>query len=358
MRANAERPLGLTEEEQIKNALEDKTVLVTGGLGSIGGEIVRRLVDEYSTKKIIIFDNRETELFYAKQAFSDKVHVIYGDVRDARAVERAFKGVNIVFHAAAMKHVIMCEMNPFEAVKTNVIGTENVINAAVNNRVEKVVVISTDKAVNPTNVMGATKLLAERLVSAFCSSYNKDNAPRFSVVRFGNVLASRGSVLEIWDKQLRAGEKITVTDPDMTRFFMDVSQSVYLIFSAMVMGKRGETFIFKMPSIKIGDLARAFLEVRGYPADHVKITGKRPGEKTHEELLNNDEKEFLLENEKMFVRLPLFYDQTVIENLKRYDFREATNYSFSSADENNLLDFKDIIAILEKNLKNELTMNK
>lgn len=324
---------------------KDKIILVTGGIGSIGFEIVNQL-SSFSPKEIRVFDNRETELFYMSHQFGDKIFPIFGDVRDRDSLVRATKDVNIIFHAAAMKHVLICEWTPFEAVKTNVIGTQNIIECAIQNNVERMVMISTDKAVNPTNVMGATKLLTERLVSAVCNLKQRGKT-KFSVVRFGNVLASRGSVLEIWEKQLGDRGKITVTDPNMTRFFMSIPASVELIFNATYLGEDGETFIFKMPSVRIGDLAEVFLELKGCDPKHYVVVDIKPGEKRYEELINKEEEHLLLENEKMFVRLPTFFDGRIIDRYKDKGFVKPTSTGYSSNDPMNILKREGIKNILE-----------
>ena len=333
--------------DNIPSLFEDKKILITGGLGSIGSEIVKQLL-EFNPKEIRVLDNRETELFYAKLLYKnyENVRVLFGDVRDNERLLRATDGVDIIFHAAAMKHVFVCEYDPFEAVKTNVIGTQNVIECALEQNVERMLLISTDKAVNPSNVMGATKLLAERLVSAMCN-YKGEKTTRFGVVRFGNVLASRGSVLEIWANQLKEGKKITVTNPDMTRFFMSIPESVKLIFSATYYAENGETFILKMPSIRIGDLAEVFLELKGFPADYYEIIGVGVGEKMHEELISESEVSFLMENENMFVRLPLTLNfDRERERLEKMGFKKSEVKGFSSGDKKYLLDKRGIKEVL------------
>lgn len=329
------------------NLFRDKTILVTGGLGSIGAGIVRQLLN-YNPGQIIILDNRETELYYARISAKSNQNVVFlfGDVRDKERLLRATDGVDVIFHAAAMKHVFVCEYDPVEAVKTNVIGTQNVIECALGHNMERMILISTDKAVNPTNVMGATKLLAERLVSAMCN-YKATNATRFGVVRFGNVLASRGSVLENWEKQIKEGKRITITNPDMTRFFMSIPESVNMIFTATYYAENGETFILKMPSIRIGDLADAFLELKGFPADYYEIIGAGAGEKMHEGLLFEGEADLLMENEDLFVRLPLTLDfDNEKRRFKKKGFKKSKVKEFSSKDRSYLLDKKAIKKVL------------
>ena len=238
---------------------KNKIILVTGGCGSIGREIVKKLI-EYEPKSVRILDNNETGLFdLQKELNTRKIRPLVGDVRDSKRLKKAVEGVDIVFHAAALKHVPLCEYNPFEAVKTNIIGTENLIDACLEEEVEKVIFISTDKAVNPTNVMGATKLLAERFTVS--SNYFKGlKKTALSCVRFGNVLNSRGSVIPLFEKQIKNGGPVTVTNPEMTRFIMDIPHAVELVLRTAEIAKGGEIFILKMPAIKIGDLAEASIE--------------------------------------------------------------------------------------------------
>lgn len=331
-------------DETINRLFKNKNVAVTGGLGSIGFEMIRKLL-ECEVRSVTILDNRETELAYQMYNSTDgRLRFHFCDMRDFDRLLEMLKDAHFVFHAAALKHVTVCEFNPFEAVKTNVIGTQNVIEACLRNEVEKLILISTDKAVNPTNVMGATKLLAERLVSAI-SNRRTDGSTKFGVVRFGNVLHSRGSVLEIWNQQLLDGKKITITDPDMTRFFMDVSQCVYLIFEATKYTMGGETFVLKMPSVKIGDLAEVYLELKDCSKDNFVLIGKRPGEKMHEELLFPEEFEVLLENDRFLLRLP-FFSKADIEKHYRGSFRKALKTQYSSNDPDNLLNKKQIRSTL------------
>jgi UDP-N-acetylglucosamine 4,6-dehydratase len=330
-------------DEKISRLFKGKNIAVPGGLGSIGFEIVKKLLD-YKVSSVVVADNRETELAYwMYNSFDDRLKFQLCDIREFNRVLEILKHVDIVFHAAALKHVSVCEFNPFEAVKTNVIGTQNVIEGCVQEDVEKMILVSTDKAVNPTNVMGATKLLAERLVSAF-SNMGAESVTRFGVVRFGNVLYSRGSVLEIWDRQLKEGKKITITDPNMTRFFMDVNQCVYLIFEAVKHTEGGETFILKMPSVRIGDFAEVYLELRGHPKNHFVLIGKRAAEKMHEDLVFPEESEVLLENDKFLLRLPFF----LADMGKKYEdgFKKAVKTKYSSSDPDNLLNKRQIKATL------------
>lgn len=287
-----------------------KRILVTGGAGSIGSEITRKLLS-YDVGVVRILDIDEARQFELEQELvpNPNVRFLIGDVRDKERIKRAMEGIDIVFHAAALKHVPSCEYNPFEAVKTNVFGTQNVIDSAINEEVEKLVTISTDKAVNPINVMGATKLLAERLTIS-ANYYKGVRKTTFSCVRFGNVLGSSGSVLPVFAKQIRDGGPVTVTDSKITRFVMTIQRSVELVLNATQMARGGETFIFKMPAMRIGDLAEAMIrelapEYGHRPSDiKTKIIGIRPGEKFHEELMTEEESVWARETEDMFIVQP------------------------------------------------------
>jgi FlaA1/EpsC-like NDP-sugar epimerase len=289
-----------------KNAYSDKTIIITGGAGSIGTDLVRRIID-LDPKTIRVFDNNETALFNLDHELqTKKMRTLIGDVRDYKRLRRAFEDVDVVFHAAALKHVPLCEYNPFEAVRTNVLGTQNAINAALDERVQKFIFISTDKAVNPRNVMGATKLLAERLVIS-ANYYKGKRKTQFSCVRFGNVLNSRGSVIEVFKKQIAQSKCITITDPKMTRFVMGIPEATDMILKAGEISQGGELFVLKMPALYVGDLATAAIEVFaplcGYKADEIrtKIIGKRRGEKLFEELLTDDEASYTGEQDGLFV---------------------------------------------------------
>ncbi len=344
----------MPKDNQVRDLFEDKVILVTGGLGSIGSELSKQLL-LYNPKEIRILDNRETELSDAMRNCNiPNMRFFFGDIREKEQLFQLMDGVDVVFHTAALKHVTVCEYNPFEAIKTNVIGTQNVIECALKRRVEKMILISTDKAVDPTNVLGATKLLAERLVSAMYYQGNRDNMMRTGVVRFGNVLASRGSVLRIWERQLKEGKKITVTNPKMTRFFMSIPESIRLIFNASYYAENGEIFILKMRSVRIGDLAEVFLELMGYQPDYYEIIGMRIGEKFHEDLISKNETGLLLENEILFVRLPMIFAEE--DELSKYNeyikfmklgFRQSEVRRFSSGDKNLLMNKEEIKEVLE-----------
>jgi UDP-N-acetylglucosamine 4,6-dehydratase/5-epimerase len=294
----------------MNDIFEGKVLLVTGGVGSIGSELVKQLL-KYNPKQIRIFDNRETETFTMQHELADYkcLRFFIGDVRDKDRLRLALKGVDIVFHAAALKHVPSCEYNPFEAVKTNVYGTQNLIDCALEEDVEKVINISTDKVTNTINTMGATKLLAERLISS-AEFYKGHKKTLFCSVRFGNVLCSRGSVIELFKDQIANGGPITITNHGMTRFFMSIPQSIELVFKAAALTQGGEVFVLKMPTIQIKELAETVVEIVApkhgkNPQDiQARIIGIRPGERMHEELLTAEEAENALETAELFIALP------------------------------------------------------
>lgn len=288
---------------------KNKRILVTGGTGSIGSVIVKELL-KYQPRQIRIFSRDETKQFELMHEIgsSSPISFLIGDIRDKERLNMAMENIDIIFHAAALKHVSACERNPFEAVKTNVRGTQNVIDCAFSNDVDKVIIISTDKATDPSNVMGCTKLLAEKLVLA-SFLYKGKKRTKLCCVRFGNVLGSRGSVVPLFINQIKQGKAVTITDPEMTRFIMSISQAVQLVFKSASLMINGEIFVLKMPVVTLNDLVQATIEAcdkkRGAKVNvSVKVIGKKCGERTHEKLLTADESEEALESAEMFVILP------------------------------------------------------
>ena len=329
-----------------------KRILVTGGVGSIGSNLVRELF-KYEPEYIRVFDNNESGLFDLEQELNSlKIRPLIGDIRDKERLAMAMENVEIVFHAAALKHVPLCEFNPFDAVKTNVIGTQNVLEGAYAQGVQKVITISTDKAVNPSNVMGATKLLAERLTIS-ANSYRGKKKTIFSCVRFGNVLNSRGSVVPLFVKQIQKGGPITVTHPDMRRFFMDILSATRLILTAGMLSCGNEIFILKMPALRIMDLAEVMREKfssrYGFKPEDIPIAvvGMRFGEKIDEVLLTLDETACAYENDEMYLVLPKEKPYIDYSSLKTIlpSFRLTTADSFSSENAR-ILKKEEIIPIL------------
>ncbi|MCX6067662.1 MAG: UDP-N-acetylglucosamine 4,6-dehydratase (inverting) [Chloroflexi bacterium] len=277
----------------------NKVVLITGGTGSFGKKFTKILLAEKNPKKIIIFSRDELKQHEMRVAgYNDsRLRYFIGDVRDRERLVRAMHGVDIVVHAAALKQVPACEYNPMEAIKTNILGTSNVLEAALDTGVSKVLALSTDKAVSPANLYGGTKLVAEKLVIQ-SNAYAGGLATRFSCVRYGNVVGSRGSIVPLFLKQRQAG-KITVTDERMTRFWLSLEQGVHFVIHCIEQMEGGEVFVPKIPSTKVIDLAQAIA-----PDAQIDIIGIRPGEKLHEDLLSADEARHTIELEHMYVVQP------------------------------------------------------
>ncbi|UCH24163.1 MAG: polysaccharide biosynthesis protein [Deltaproteobacteria bacterium] len=315
--------------------LSDKRVLVTGACGTVGRELVRQLLEKHQVNELIALDNNESELFFLEQKFSEHADASFflADVRDRDRLCDKMKGIDVVFHAAAFKHVILCERSPFEAVQTNILGVQNIIYAASENKVERVIFTSSDKAVNPTNVMGTSKLMGERLMTA-ANSNLRTEGPIFTSTRFGNVLGSRGSVIPIFHGQIRRGGPVTVTDPEMTRFIMSIEEAVQLVVDSGFLSCGGEVFVTKMPAIRIQDLAEVMIQELAPAYDHdpkniqMKIIGHKPGEKMYEELLNLEETRRSWELSKYFVVLPAFTD--IYRNIT-YDFPDIRSKNIASS---------------------------
>jgi UDP-N-acetylglucosamine 4,6-dehydratase len=278
---------------------KNQVVLVTGGTGSFGKKFTKILLEEKQPKKVIIFSRDELKQHEMQVGGYNQENLRYfiGDIRDRERLLRAMHGVDIVVHAAALKQVPACEYNPMEAIKTNIMGTANVVEAALDAGVKKVLMVSTDKAVSPANLYGATKLAAEKLTIQ-SNAYAGGSATRFSCVRYGNVVGSRGSIVPLFLKQ-RAGGRITVTDDRMTRFWLSLDQGVRFVIDCIEQMEGGEVFIPKIPSTKVTDLARAIA-----PQAQIDTIGIRPGEKLHEMLISEDEARHTVELDKMFVVQP------------------------------------------------------
>ncbi len=267
--------------------LDDKTIMITGGTGSFGNAVVKKLLKTDTFREIIIFSRDEKKQYDMRIAFNNpKLKFIIGDVRDREKVFDAMEGVDLVFHAAALKHVPSCEFFPLEAVKTNVLGTSNVLDSADYHRIEKVVVLSTDKAVYPINAMGLSKALLEKLMIA--KSKTKKSPTVFCGVRYGNVMYSRGSVIPLFVSQIKEGKPLTITNPLMTRFLLPLPEAVGLVLFAFEHGNNGDIFVKKSPAASIGDLARACANILNPKSDIVNI-GIREGEKMHETLVTQEE---------------------------------------------------------------------
>lgn len=315
----------------MKDIFKGKIILVTGGTGSFGKKFTKMVLENYKPKKLIIFSRDEMKQYEMSKVFDqDNIRYFIGDVRDSKRLHRAFNGVDIVVHAAALKIVPTAEYNPFEAVNTNVIGAENVINAAIDNKVEKVIALSTDKAANPINLYGATKLCAEKM---FIAANNYTHGMQFSVVRYGNVFGSRGSVVPFF-KGCRQKGVVPITDERMTRFWITLEEGVNFVLQCIEDMKGGEIFVPKISSMKVTDLAKAIC-----PDCKQEIVGIRAGEKLHETLVPADDGIHTYEYEDRFITYPY-----VVDHDERKDggqpldstfegYRSETNTNWLSVDD-------------------------
>ncbi len=300
--------------------MEGKKIVVTGGCGTVGQEIVRQIAEKNEVASLLVLDNNETEIFMLAEKYKevDTFSFLLTDIRDYNSLLKRFSGTDILFHTAALKHVIVCEQAPSQPVRTNVLGVENVIRAACDCGLEKVIFTSSDKAVNPTNVMGASKLMGERLISA---ANNGNCATILSSTRFGNVLGSRGSVIPVFKDQIKKGGPVTLTHADMTRFIMSIREAVQLVLDSAKFACGGEVFVTKMPVLAIKDLAEVMIEElapqHGYSPSDIEtvIIGSKPGEKLYEELMTSEETSRAVELKQYFSIHPAF-----IANFKDINF--------------------------------------
>ena len=328
----------------MKKELKGKTVLVTGGTGSIGSEIVKQIFD-YEVNKVIIFSRDEIKHFLVKKnILDDRLETVVGDVRDYRSVQRVFEDseIDLIYHAAAMKHVVICEDFPTESAKTNIFGTQNVVDLAIKYGVPKLITISTDKSTYPVNVMGATKFIAERITL---------NA-NFSCVRFGNVANSRGSVIPVFIDNLLNRKPISITDPNVTRFIIGIPDAIKLVIKATEYAKGGDIFILKMKAFQLGDLLDVILDRiaprLGLSKEEIKVnmTGLIPGEKLHEGLINSSESNRIYELDDMYVILRNNEDISKYQDVKKIDLHEYTSKDVE------LIQKDEIEEIVMKYLKN------
>lgn len=319
---------------KIKKELKGEIILITGAAGSIGSEIARQCLT-FKPKKLVLLDQGETPLYELDHEFNraENVEVVIANVCNTARIDKVFQHFKpaYVFHAAAYKHVPLMEDNPYEAINTNVFGTQNVANIAVKYKVKKFVFVSTDKAVNPTNIMGASKRIAEIYIQSLNSKLklDSDNHTKFVTTRFGNVLGSNGSVIPLFRKQIENGGPLTVTHPEITRYFMTIPEACQLVLEAGVMGKGGEIYIFDMgESVKIVDLARKMIKLSGLKEDEdieIKYTGLRPGEKLKEELLNDQENTIGTHNPKIMVAQVSEYNYLEVNELINDMYQERDN---------------------------------
>lgn len=296
----------------MQHFFEDKRVLVTGACGTVGRELVRQLLVTYRVGELVGVDINDTALLYLEHAYAGSSNAAFfiTDVRNRDELSRRVNGVDVIFHAAALKHVILCERAPAEAIHTNIHGTQNVIEAAMDRGVKHVVFTSSDKAVNPTSILGSTKLTAERLMTAAAAAAHLTNGPVFVSTRFGNVLGSRGSVIPIFHDQVRRGGPMTLTDARMTRFIMSLEEAIRLVIESLSYARGGEVMVTKMPVIRIADLAQVMRDELapryGHAPQDIEIAtvGAKPGEKLYEELMTTEETRRTLQLERYFVILP------------------------------------------------------
>lgn len=337
----------------------NSTILITGGTGSWGNELVRQIIDSPEISEIRIYSRGEHKQVEMKRRFHDKLgklKFIIGDVRDQEHLRVAMKDVDKVFHMAALKHVPVCEENPFEAVQTNIIGTNNVIQAAIVNDVSRVIFISTDKAADPLNLYGVTKSCAEKLI---INANNLSNKTAFVCLRAGNVLGTNGSVVPLFIEQIKKTNSITITHPDMTRFFLRVEDAVRLALKAERDAVGGEITVVKMPACKIIDLANVMIEVFGDKDTVVNIIGIRPGEKMHEVLVTRYEKDRLIQKGEWFVILPMITISKIDERYQGVSFTKmADEYSSVNAEQLTEMGIRKMLELggfLESDFKSEIS---
>ncbi len=324
--------------------LKDKTILITGGTGSFGKCFTKYVLTHYEPKKIIIYSRDEFKQWMMAgefKGYEEKLRFFIGDVRDVNRLRRACEGVDYIVHAAALKQVPACEYNPNEAIKTNIHGAMNVIDAALDSGVRRVVALSTDKAVNPVNLYGGTKLVSDKLFVA-ANAYAGVKDINFSIVRYGNVAGSRGSVIPLFHKLIQEGvEELPITDLRMTRFWISLTQGVELVIKALEEAVGGETFISKIPSFKITDLAEAML-----PGCKIRETGIRPGEKLHEIMVTTEDSMTTYEHDKHFIVYPkMTWNDRQQPNLSGQKVSEG--FSYTSANNTDWLSVEDIRELLK-----------
>ncbi len=328
----------MTISDRARSYLRGKRVAVTGACGTVGKELIAQLMDQSELAGLVALDHNESELVFLEERYSrrDRARFILCDVRDLGALLRETQKIDVLFHAAAYKHVYMCERSPLEAIQTNVLGVQNIVQVAADRGVERVIFTSSDKAVNPTNVMGTSKLMGERLITAAATHPDRSNTV-FLSTRFGNVLGSRGSVIPIFRNQIRNGGPVTLSNAGMTRFIMSLTEAVRLTIDSLVLGRSGDVLITKMPAIRISDLAevmiREFAPICGRRPEDIKIrvVGQKPGEKLYEELMNEEETRRSRELDNYFVVRPAIWGSEA--DLQPYDTErpQAVDRPYNSA---------------------------
>lgn len=315
----------------MKKLFSGKKILVTGGTGSFGHQIVDRLMKE-NPAEIRIFSRDEKKQYDMQFEYrgNNKLRFIVGDVRNKESLINAMRGADIVFHAAALKQVPSCEYNPFEAVKTNTSGAQNVIESALFHNVEKVIAISTDKAVEPVNVMGMTKAIQERLITS-ANVHRDGKRTIFACVRYGNVLGSRGSVIPVFRNQIDSGQNLTLTDNAMTRFILTLDNAIDLVFKSVEYALGGEIFVLKIPAHTVTELAEVMIEASGKKLKIIE-TGIRPGEKIHETLVSPTESIKTIEKENLYIILPQVEIKEIEKKYKNYHNKNLYRFSSDTAE--------------------------
>ena len=317
--------------------IKDKRILITGVCGTVGSDLLRLLLEEsiYKPEEVIGLDNNESDLFFVDQKYLNDTRASFfvADVRDYSKLQQLMKNIDVVFHVAALKHVVLCERSPFEAVQTNIHGVQNIICSALENNVDRVVFTSSDKAVNPTNVMGTSKLMGERLMTA-ANSTRRGERTIFTSTRFGNVLGSNGSVIPIFHKQIAKGGPVTLTNSEMTRFVMSTDEASRLVIESASLARGGEVFITKMPVVRIKDLADVMIQELapgyGYTPNDIEVIeiGAKPGEKLYEELMSDEETRRAVELQSYFSVLPAFRG---MYNAIDYDYPDVVGMKVDDA---------------------------
>ncbi len=330
---------------------ENKNILVTGGTGSFGKSFIGSIITEYNFNKIVVLSRDEFKQDLMRKEFTlkfgaeimKKIRFFIGDIRDLDRLKRAFNGIHIVIHAAAMKQVPTCEYNPNEAIKTNILGAMNVIEASLDSKVEKVVALSTDKAVNPINLYGGTKLVSDKLFIA-ANSYRGEGGPIFGVVRYGNVSGSRGSVIPFFNDLVKKGSKsLPITDFEMTRFWMTLDKAVALVMLTLANMKGGETFVFKNPSYKVVDIARALSETI-----ELENIGVREGEKIHEVMITRDDSRMTYDYGDYYIVYPNFEWFSFEDHFHEGGKKIKSGFEYHSGENSDWLSVEDIRRLIKE----------
>lgn len=325
---------------------DNKIIFVSGGTGSWGRELITQILDRYQPKEIRIYSRGEHKQVQMRQDFGDNsiLKFIVGDIRDKNILNMAMKNVDYIFHLAALKHVPVCEENCWEAVLTNIYGTQNIIECAINNNVKKVIDISTDKAVDPFNFYGVTKACGEKLIINANQNYIHDT--KFVCIRGGNVMGTNGSVLPLFRRQLLDKNEITITNPDMTRYIMSTHEAIRLIFETVINSEGGEIFVMRMPATKVANMANIMVKLFGNKDTKQKIIGIRPGEKMHEVLVSkNESSRTKIFNDNYYIILPQ-YKNEVLE--KKYQSLDPIEFEEFNSNNARWLDDKEFSEIIRK----------